>query len=62
MKKYFSYFVKPDVLFKCTKPSHYLGLELKEENFRPSGLLFVGGKARKVIGKVGAKHAVVAIF
>lgn len=54
--------MKPDVLVKCTKPSHYLGLELKEENFRPSGLLFVGGKARKVIGKVGAKHAVVGIF
>ena len=61
MKKYFSYFVKP-VLVKCTKPSHSLGLQLKQENLLPSDLLFLGGKARKVIGRVRAKHAVVANF
>ena len=47
VKKCFSYFVKPDVLLKSAKPSHYLGLELKEKNLLPSDLLFVGGKARK---------------
>lgn len=62
VKKYFSYFVNSDVLAKCTKPPYYLVLELKKKNLLPSDLLFLGGKTRKVIGKVGVKHAAVANF
>ena len=45
VKKFFFYFVKPDVLAKCNTGSHFLKHDLKEGNLLPKELIFVGSKA-----------------
>ena len=62
VKEFYSYFVNPSVLEKCKTAKQLLALDLKKENLLPSDLMFVGIKAKKLIEKLGKKHADVVYF
>ena len=61
VKKFLSYFVKPEDLAKCKKGKHFLKLDLKN-SLLPKDLLFVGFKAKKLIQKLGTNDKDVVKF
>ena len=62
VRKFFSFFVRPDILEKCKKGKDLLSLDLDKKNLLPRKLMYVGFKAKKLIEKLGTDHAVVVRF
>ena len=62
MRTFLSYFVKPEILSKCTTGKQLLRVDLKDENLLSNDHLFVGSAASKVIAKLGKSHPDVVSF
>ena len=51
ISKFFSYFLKHDVLTKCKTGQQLLDMDLKDNDLHPKDLMFIGSDATKLLNK-----------